>query len=132
MVIAPTIDSRTARLFRSAWWEFNAANLHYFSADTLQSLLLKSGFGDPIIDARRLRGVARILPREDSGGVVRRVPPRSQAGSFVRRRRSLRRRAFQLLEQPTRLSRAIEAGGVAADAVGDRARLQREGDASRS
>ncbi len=24
MIIAPTIDSRTARLFRSAWWEFNA------------------------------------------------------------------------------------------------------------
>jgi len=51
MVIAPTIDSRTARLFRSAWWEFTRRNLHYFSADTLQCLLLKSGFGDPIIDA---------------------------------------------------------------------------------
>jgi hypothetical protein len=51
MVIAPTIDSRTARIFRSAWWEFNARNLHYFSADTLQSLLLKCGFGDTIIDA---------------------------------------------------------------------------------
>jgi hypothetical protein len=49
MVIAPTIDSRTARLFRSAWWEFTRRNLHYFSADTLQCLLLKSGFGDPII-----------------------------------------------------------------------------------
>jgi hypothetical protein len=51
MVIAPTIDSRTARLFRSNWWEFNSGNLHYFSADTLQSLLLKSGYGDPLIDA---------------------------------------------------------------------------------
>jgi hypothetical protein len=51
MVIAPTIDSRTARLFRSNWWEFNCRNLHYFSADTLQSLLLKTGYGDPIIDA---------------------------------------------------------------------------------
>ena len=50
MVIAPTVDSRTARLFRSAWWEFNAGNLHYFSADTLQSLLIKTGYGDPIID----------------------------------------------------------------------------------
>jgi hypothetical protein len=39
MVIAATIDSRTARLFRAAWWEFNSRNLHYFSADTLQSLL---------------------------------------------------------------------------------------------
>ncbi len=50
MIIAPTIDSRTARLFRSAWWEFNSRNLHYYSADTLQSLLIKNGFGDPIID----------------------------------------------------------------------------------
>ena len=49
MIIAPTIDSRTARLFRSAWWEFNSTNLHYYSADTLQSLLIKNGFGDPII-----------------------------------------------------------------------------------
>ena len=49
MVIAPTIDSRTARLFRASWWEFNASNLHYFSADTLQSLLLKAGYGDPLI-----------------------------------------------------------------------------------
>lgn len=51
MVIAPTVDSRTARLFRNVWWEFTRWNLHYFSADTLQSLLLKSGFGDPIIEA---------------------------------------------------------------------------------
>jgi hypothetical protein len=50
MIIAPTIDSRTARLFRSAWWEFNSTNLQYYSADTLQSLLIKNGFGDPIID----------------------------------------------------------------------------------
>jgi hypothetical protein len=49
MVIAPTIDSRTARLFRSAWWEFNSTNLYYFSADTLQSLLLQCGFGDPLV-----------------------------------------------------------------------------------
>jgi hypothetical protein len=49
MIIAPTIDSRTARIFRSAWWEFTARNLHYFTADTLQSLLIKSGYGDPII-----------------------------------------------------------------------------------
>jgi hypothetical protein len=51
MVIAPTIDSRMARLFRSAWWEFSPGNRYYFTADTLQSLLLKSGFGDPIIEA---------------------------------------------------------------------------------
>jgi hypothetical protein len=49
MVIAPTLDSRTARLFRSAWWEFKRHNRYYFSADTMQSLLIKAGFGDPII-----------------------------------------------------------------------------------
>ena len=50
MVIAATVDSRVARLFKSGWWEFNARNLFYFSADTLQSLLIKSGYGDPVID----------------------------------------------------------------------------------
>jgi hypothetical protein len=49
MVIAPTLDSRTARLFRSSWWEFKRANRYYFTTDTMQSLLLKSGFGDPVI-----------------------------------------------------------------------------------
>jgi glycosyltransferase involved in cell wall biosynthesis len=49
MVITPTLDSRTARLFRSAWWEFKRHNRYYFTADTMQSLLVKTGFGDPII-----------------------------------------------------------------------------------
>ena len=49
MVISPTTDSRTARLFRSSWWEFSRTNLFYFSVDTLQSLLIKAGFGDPIV-----------------------------------------------------------------------------------
>jgi hypothetical protein len=49
MVVAPTVDSRTARVFRSRWWEFNRGNHFYFSADTLQNLLVKSGYGDPII-----------------------------------------------------------------------------------
>jgi SAM-dependent methyltransferase len=49
-VIAPTLDSRTARLFRAGWWEFHRKNLVYFTADTLQSLLIRSGYGDPIID----------------------------------------------------------------------------------
>ena len=76
MVIAPTIDSRTARLFRSAWWEFNAAE---------SALLLGRHAPEPAAQERirrsdhrrrRQRGVARVFPREDSGGVVRRVPPR--------------------------------------------------------
>jgi len=49
MVIAPTLDSRTARLFRSSWWEFTQHNRYYFTADTMQSLLIKGGFGDPVI-----------------------------------------------------------------------------------
>ena len=51
MVIAPTLDSRTARLFRSSWWEFNRHNRYYFTADTMQTLLIKGGFGDPVIMA---------------------------------------------------------------------------------
>jgi hypothetical protein len=48
MVIAPTLDSRTARLFRSQWWEFSHRNHFYFSTDTLQCLLSRTGFGDPV------------------------------------------------------------------------------------
>jgi hypothetical protein len=53
MVVAPTIDSRAARLFRSSWWEFNRTNLYYFSVDSLQNLLIKAGFGDPVITPDR-------------------------------------------------------------------------------
>jgi hypothetical protein len=49
MVVSPTLDSRAARLFRSRWWEFKKENRFYFSADTLQNILLRAGFGDPII-----------------------------------------------------------------------------------
>ena len=108
MVIAPTIDSRTARLFRSAWWEFNSANLHYFSADTLQSLLLKSGYGDPIIDA------------DDSAVSLEYFRAKIPAVSSAFYRRSLRLLVLgdtavsaaprvSLAEQPTRHSRSREA-----------------------
>jgi SAM-dependent methyltransferase len=49
MVVSPTLDSRAARLFRSQWWEFKPGNRFYFTADTLQNLLLRAGFGDTII-----------------------------------------------------------------------------------
>jgi SAM-dependent methyltransferase len=49
LVVAPTIDSRAARLFRLRWWEFRKSNRFYFSADTLQSLVLRAGYGEPII-----------------------------------------------------------------------------------
>jgi Glycosyl transferase family 2 len=48
MVVSPTTDSTTARLFGTSWWEFNRTNLFYFSTDTLQNLLLMAGFGDPL------------------------------------------------------------------------------------
>ncbi len=53
MVISPMTDSKTARLLRTSWWEFNRGNLFYFSVDTLQNLLIKAGFGDPIISPDR-------------------------------------------------------------------------------
>src|SRR5579875_470842 len=53
LIISPTTDSKAARLLRNSWWEFNAGNLFYFSTDTLQNLLSKTGFGDPIICADR-------------------------------------------------------------------------------
>lgn len=53
MLISPTTDSRAARLLRTSWWEFNRTNLFYFSVDTLQNLLIKAGFGDPIVTPDR-------------------------------------------------------------------------------
>ena len=79
MVIAPTVDSRTARLFRSAWWEFNAGNLHYFSADTLQSLLIKTGYGDPIIDGDDSAVSLEYFRSKIPGGVVRVVSGDAEA-----------------------------------------------------
>jgi SAM-dependent methyltransferase len=111
MVIAATIDSRTARLFRSAWWEFTARNLHYFSADTLQCLALKSGFGDPIIDAddsavsleyfrAKIPAVSSGLYRLGLRLLVLGTPPR------------LRRRAFRSLNSRRLfLARVKPAGG---------------------
>ena len=104
MVISPTIDSRTARLFRSSWWEFNSRNLHYFSADTLQSLLLKSGYGDPLIDAddsavsleyfrSKIPAVSSAVSRRSLQILVWATPP------FLRRRafRSLNSRQVMLV-----------------------------------
>src|SRR5581483_10432772 len=48
-----TIDSSTAKLLGASWWEFNETNRFYFSVDTLQSLLIKAGFADPIISPDR-------------------------------------------------------------------------------
>lgn len=53
MLIAPTSDSKAARLLKTSWWEFSRENLYYFSVDTLQNLLIKAGFGYPIISPER-------------------------------------------------------------------------------
>ena len=53
MVISPTIDTAAARLFKHEWWEFNRSNLFYFSVDTLQNLLVRAGFVDPLINPDR-------------------------------------------------------------------------------
>jgi hypothetical protein len=70
MVIAPVIDNGAARLLRTSWWEFNRTNLFYFSVDTLQNLLIRAGFGDPIISPDRslvslnyLRQRLAVVPR---------------------------------------------------------------------
>ncbi|HEY7444589.1 MAG TPA: glycosyltransferase [Vicinamibacterales bacterium] len=114
MVIGPTIDSRTARLFRSAWWEFHSQNLHYFSADTLQSLLLKCGYGDPIIDSDdcsvSLEYFRRKIPAVSSGfyrgvlGLLVSVTPgflRHRAFRSLNSRRVLIARSKPMAETPT-------------------------------
>ncbi len=107
MVIAPTIDSRTARLFRSTWWEFNRRNLHYFSADTLQSLLLKNGFGDPIIE---MDGTAVSLEyfRARIGDVPSALTRRSLTLLVSMTPSAIRRRAFPRAEQPADDLRPIQ------------------------
>lgn len=49
MAIVPTLDSDTATLFGPRWWEFRKENRFYFSTDTFQNLLLRAGFGDPVM-----------------------------------------------------------------------------------
>jgi glycosyltransferase involved in cell wall biosynthesis len=114
MVIGPTIDSRTARLFRSAWWEFTPQNLHYFSADTLQSLLLKCGYGDPIIDSddsavsleyfkRKIPAVASGFYRRILGLLVSATPGflRHRAFRSLNSRRVLLARSRHVPDVPT-------------------------------
>ncbi len=67
MVISPTTDSKTARLLRTSWWEFNRANFFYFSTGTLQSLLIKAGFGDPVISPDRTLASLNYLRQRIAG-----------------------------------------------------------------
>ncbi|MBV8896474.1 MAG: glycosyltransferase [Acidobacteriaceae bacterium] len=54
MVVAAVRNESREQVSQSSWQELNRGNRFYFTVDTLQCLLLKAGFGDPIIasDAR--------------------------------------------------------------------------------
>lgn len=43
-IATPTLDSWSARLLKGAWMEFKAEHLHYFTQNTLHSLLFQTGF----------------------------------------------------------------------------------------
>jgi hypothetical protein len=78
MLVAPTIDSQAAKLFRASWWEFGRKNLFYFSVDTLQNLLTKAGFTDPMVLPERslvsihyLKQKLNLMPRHVYSRAVR-------------------------------------------------------------
>jgi hypothetical protein len=80
MVVAPSLDSLSARLLRTNWTEWRPENLHYFDRQTIQSALLLSGFHKTRIrsDIRRytlehIRDRARTLPGTWLTRVVRTV-----------------------------------------------------------
>ena len=102
MVISPSTDSRAARLLRASWWEFNRANLFYFSVDTLQNLLMRAGFGDPIVvPDRSLASVNYLRER------LSRTPRALQRFRWLRAAMSLtpvlRNKTFRLSHGRTRL-----------------------------
>jgi GT2 family glycosyltransferase len=86
LLVTPSLDSWSARFFRSQWTEWRPENLYYFDAETIQSILLKSGFARIRLtrDRRRyslqhLYDRARAFPRTGLTRLVRSmyhlVPP---------------------------------------------------------
>jgi hypothetical protein len=86
LLVTPTLDSWSARFLRSQWTEWRPENLHYFDTETIQSVLLKSGFSGIRLarDRRRyslqhLYDRARAFPRTGLTRLVRSlyhlVPP---------------------------------------------------------
>jgi hypothetical protein len=47
-VNSASVDSMPARLLRHRWWEFSSRSYFYFGVNTLQNLLLKTGFHEPV------------------------------------------------------------------------------------
>ncbi len=95
MVVAPTTDSRAAKLFRSSWWEFSRWNRFYFSSDSLQSLLSKAGFGAPMITADRALVSMNYL-RENLAKNPRRTSRYRLMGGVTRAAPVLRNKPFRL------------------------------------
>ena len=49
LINTASIDSMPARLLRNRWWEFSSRSYFYFGVNTLQNLLLKTGFREPLV-----------------------------------------------------------------------------------
>lgn len=45
-IVTPSLDSWSARLMGSSWVEFKTEHLHYFSRETIQNALAKTGFNE--------------------------------------------------------------------------------------
>jgi SAM-dependent methyltransferase len=69
LVNAASIDSAAARVFRNRWWEFSTRSYFYFGVNTLQNLLIKAGFGEPIVYTDHAHESARGWERW-RGGIV--------------------------------------------------------------
>ena len=64
LLTLPSVASWPARFFADQWTEWRAENLFYFDGSTLQSLLLKCGFGDVWAQPdRRLYTLAHVRDR---------------------------------------------------------------------
>jgi hypothetical protein len=50
MIVFPSLDSRSARVFGDAWVGWHPENKHYFNDTTIQSLLWKYGFNEVWLD----------------------------------------------------------------------------------
>jgi SAM-dependent methyltransferase len=101
LIVVPSLDSRAARMFRSAWTEWCPDNRVYFSNITIQQMLWKSGFDQmelqvderaPTMEhinrraaglpqtwlTRAVRGTHRIFP-----GALRKVPLSLPASGII-------------------------------------------------
>jgi hypothetical protein len=64
LVALPSFTSWPARFFADQWTEWRPENLFYFDGSTIQSLLLKAGFGDVWVETdRRLYTLAHVRDR---------------------------------------------------------------------